>query len=73
MAALDTLLGYTAKRKREVLEAIDTLRDLWLINLLPDRKLIRWAERPFDDLPPPGKRRSELLLLWLFEAEIKVR
>lgn len=72
LQALDALLTYTTKRKREVLEAVDTLRELWMINLLPERKLIRWAERPFDDLPEAGKRREELLILWHFEAEIKV-
>lgn len=73
LQALDALLGYTTKRKREVLEAVDTLRELWIINLLPERKLIRWVERPFGDLPEVGKRREELLILWHYEGEIKVR
>lgn len=74
LRALDTLLGLSAKKsKREALLAVDTLKELWLLNLLPDRKLLRFAQRPLDDLPSDRMARERLLILWHYEAELKAR
>ena len=73
LKALDTLLAFAKKKKREALLSLETLKDIWLINLLPDRKLLRFAERPFELLPASGARREALLCLWHYEAELKAR
>ena len=73
LKALDTLLAFAKKKKREALLSLETLKDLWLVNLLPDRKLIRFAERPFELLPASGARREALLCMWHYEAELKAR
>lgn len=75
LKALDTVLGMMNKRsKREALLAMDTLSELWLLTLLPDRKLVPFARRPLNSLSKAEpSQRDKHLVLWHFEAELKAR
>lgn len=63
------------KGKRESLQAIDVLKDLWLTTLLPrDRKLREFASRPFQLLANASSsqlKRDRDLLLWYVEGRVK--
>ncbi|EDO31525.1 predicted protein, partial [Nematostella vectensis] len=71
--ALDLLLAMTKKKgRRESVMAIDTLKDLWLQDLLPEnRKLRTFAQQPFESLAEGGGRKR--LILWHFEDLLKAR
>lgn len=63
------------KGKRESLQAIDVLKDLWLSTLLPrDRKLRAFASRPFHQLVGASSsqlKKDRQLLLWHVEEQVK--
>ena len=63
------------KGKRESLQAIDVLKDLWLTTLLPrDRKLKEFVSRPFQllaDTTSSQLKRDRVLLLWYVEGRVK--
>ena len=62
------------RSKREALLAMDTLSELWLLTLLPDRKMIPFARRPLAQLEEgkPADRNAKLVA-WHYEAELKAR
>ncbi|XP_070578508.1 CCAAT/enhancer-binding protein zeta-like [Ptychodera flava] len=73
---LETLITLTKKKgKREALMAMETLKDLWLSQLLPEnRKLRLFSQHPFDqldELSTGSKSRKKRLLLWYFEDQLK--
>lgn len=55
------------KSRREALMAIDSIKDLLIGNLLPDRKLKYFADQPFMN----GKCTPTHLILWYFEDVLK--
>ena len=74
LATLNVLLNMATKKgKRESIQAVDTLKELWLTALLPPtRKLKEFNNRPFEELfslsdAPLDKE----LMLWLFEDKLK--
>ena len=78
IAALDALLVMCRKKsKRESIQAIDVLKELWLTCLLPhERKLRKFEVRPFStllesasSLSPRDKNRK--LMLWYAESQFK--
>ncbi|BBM98893.1 ribosome biogenesis protein MAK21 [Marchantia polymorpha subsp. ruderalis] len=71
---LDALLGMMTSKagKRHAATGIDALKELFLYNLLPDRKLKYFAQQPLATLPE-GKERSSLLLDWIWEDCLKHR
>ena len=64
------------KGKRESLQAIDVMKDLWLTTLLPrDRKLREFASRPFHlltDTSSSQLKKDRELLLWHVEGRVKL-
>eukprot|EP00118_Oscarella_pearsei_P007800 m.39090 g.39090 ORF g.39090 m.39090 type:complete len:956 (+) comp32671_c0_seq4:18-2885(+) len=77
---LDTLVHMTKKKgKRESLLALDTIKQLWMADLLPeDRRLVSLSQRPlnrlFDVAKSSGRdARDRLLLLWYFEDQLHKR
>jgi len=78
---LDTLMGLATKKgKRQALQAIDTLLELWTTALLPVRKLVPLGRRPLlllgEDIHERrvlGKDEDALLLMWYFEDQLKRR
>uniref|UniRef100_A0A5S6R2G3 CBF domain-containing protein n=1 Tax=Trichuris muris TaxID=70415 RepID=A0A5S6R2G3_TRIMR len=77
LKALDSLLHRTSKKnRREALIAAETAKELFLQELLPDRKLIPFKYRPLEQFDIGGnlsKLASRKLLLWKFESELKSR
>ncbi|KAK2192448.1 hypothetical protein NP493_31g05000 [Ridgeia piscesae] len=78
LSGVDTLVAMVgSKGRREALIALDTLRDLFLTELMPDRKLRTFQQHPLGDLTTlaSGNResRDKRLLLWYFEGELKDR
>ncbi|KAG6543422.1 hypothetical protein Mapa_015092 [Marchantia paleacea] len=71
---LDALLGMMTSKagKRHAATGIDALKELFLYNLLPDRKLKYFAQQPLATLPE-GKERSSMLLDWIWEDCLKHR
>ncbi len=72
---LDTLLGWVSRSKggRDVVrQAIDSLQELFLAVLLPDRRLRTLEQQPLASLPE-GKEGAKYLLWWYLEDQIKVR
>lgn len=65
---LDTLMAMGRKKGRnESVMAITSLKDLFIGSVLPDRKLIYFADRPL-----ASKDVTQLhLLLWIFEDHLK--
>ncbi|XP_056021868.1 CCAAT/enhancer-binding protein zeta-like [Ostrea edulis] len=73
---LDSLLNMCRKKsKRESMVAADTLKDLFITNLLPDRKLKPFDEHPFGDLGEiSGGNKDTVdrkLLKWFYEHKLK--
>ncbi|XP_065175034.1 CCAAT/enhancer-binding protein zeta-like [Sycon ciliatum] len=74
LSTLSNLLMMANKKvKREALIAVDTLKELFMVNLLPEnRKLRSIGERPFDQLSGSDKKQMyRQLLLWHVEDEVK--
>jgi ribosome biogenesis protein MAK21 len=78
IAALDALLVMCRKKaKRESIQAIDMLKELWLTCLLPPkRKLKLFAARPFSSLfdvknPVSAHDRDRKVMLWYAESQFK--
>lgn len=65
---LDTLMAMGRKKGRnESVMAVTSLKDLFIGSVLPDRKMIYFADRPL-----ASKDVTELhLLLWVFEDHLK--
>ncbi|KAL2652822.1 hypothetical protein R1flu_020950 [Riccia fluitans] len=72
--ALDSLLGMVTSKagKRHAATGIDALRELFLYNLLPNRKLKHFSQQPLSTLPE-GKDRASMLLDWIWEDCLKHR
>eukprot|EP00897_Mesotaenium_endlicherianum_P007143 jgi/Mesen1/6457/ME000033S05757 len=72
--SLDALLGMVQTRggKRHAGVAMDALRELFLMSLLPDRKLRYLAQQPLQALPA-GEEGQRLLLFWYWEDFLKER
>lgn len=60
-------------KKKECLEVLDNLVELWTKDLLrPNMKLTPFEMRPFESLGPLDKGlRDKCLLFWWFEAKLK--
>ncbi|XP_019631116.1 PREDICTED: CCAAT/enhancer-binding protein zeta-like [Branchiostoma belcheri] len=76
LASLDTLVSMAKKKmRREATQAVDTLKELWLSDLLPDRKLKTFEQHPLSVLPEitggnqEGRRRR--LIMWYYEDRVK--
>lgn len=65
---LDTLMSMGRKKGRnEAVMAVTSLKDLLIGSVLPDRKLIYFADRPL-----ASKQVTDLhLLVWIFEDHLK--
>jgi ribosome biogenesis protein MAK21 len=65
---LDTLMSMGRKKGRnECVMAVTSMKDLFIGSVLPDRKLIYFADRPL-----ASKDVTDLhLLLWVFEDHLK--
>jgi len=74
MRALDSLLGMVTSKvgKRYAFTGFDALKELFLVRLLPDRKLKSLIQRPLDILPET-KDGYSLLLFWHWEDCLKQR
>ncbi|TKW32699.1 hypothetical protein SEVIR_2G184700v4 [Setaria viridis] len=74
MRALDSLLGMVTSKvgKRYAFTGFDALKELFLMRLLPDRKLKSLIQRPLDILPET-KDGYSLLLFWHWEDCLKQR
>ncbi|KRX80818.1 CCAAT/enhancer-binding protein zeta [Trichinella sp. T6] len=75
---LDTLLNKVTKKNRhEALIAADVAKDLFIEELLPDRKLIPFKSRPYVEIEnTKGQSKAAVdrkLLLWQFESELKMK
>ncbi|XP_006812391.1 CCAAT/enhancer-binding protein zeta-like [Saccoglossus kowalevskii] len=74
---LDTMINMCKKKgRREALMAMESLKDLWISELLPDnRKLRKFSRHPFDQLSKitGGNKtaKNKRLLLWYFEDFLK--
>eukprot|EP00002_Diphylleia_rotans_P025457 TRINITY_DN5035_c0_g1_i2.p1 TRINITY_DN5035_c0_g1~~TRINITY_DN5035_c0_g1_i2.p1 ORF type:complete len:817 (-),score=192.36 TRINITY_DN5035_c0_g1_i2:57-2507(-) len=68
MRALDQLLGMAQKKsRREAEQSIIALKDLFVTNLLPDRKLMHFRNQPLMS----KDRSDDHLLFWIFEEALK--
>ena len=75
MASLDAMLGWVTKRKggRAVVgAAVEALRELFTVALLPDRRLRSLGQQPLGALPA-GRDGARRLLYWHLEDCIKRR
>ncbi|KAL4625234.1 hypothetical protein ACB092_05G010400 [Castanea dentata] len=74
LRSLDALLGMVTSKvgKRHALTGFDTLKELFISSLLPDRKLKSLLQRPVDTLPVT-KDGYSLLLFWYWEDCLKQR
>ncbi|GJN14287.1 hypothetical protein PR202_gb01090 [Eleusine coracana subsp. coracana] len=74
MRALDSLVGMVTSKvgKRYAFTGFDALKELFLMRLLPDRKLKSLIQRPLDRLPET-KDGYSLLLFWHWEDCLKQR
>ncbi|TVU19278.1 hypothetical protein EJB05_35417 [Eragrostis curvula] len=72
--ALDSLVGMVTSKvgKRYAFTGFDALKELFLMRLLPDRKLKSLIQRPLDKLPET-KDGYSLLLFWHWEDCLKQR
>ena len=62
----ELLVLVTKKKRRETLQAVESIKDLFINSILPDRKL-----KYFIDQPVTINTRNEQLVLWLFEDCLK--
>jgi hypothetical protein len=67
LESLDALLSVAGKKasRSPRQDALETLKELFLHHLLPDRKLIPFDLRPFEE------QTDRKLLMWYFEDELK--
>ncbi|KAG0477200.1 hypothetical protein HPP92_014041 [Vanilla planifolia] len=74
MRALDALLSMVTSKvgKRYAFTGFEALRELFLLRLLPDRKLKNLIQRPLDRLPE-NKDGYSLLVFWFWEECLKQR
>lgn len=72
---LDALLKMAGRKgKREAIMAVDTLKDLFLSDLLPDRKLLYFHEQPVpQDGAGDSTEAERATVFWYFEDAIKSR
>ncbi|ELT95262.1 hypothetical protein CAPTEDRAFT_213975 [Capitella teleta] len=76
LASIDSLIAMTEKKgRREATMAAETFKDLLLSDLLPDRKLRSFDQRPLNQLDELSSgnfiSRNKRLLLWYYEGELK--
>ncbi|CAM6129014.1 unnamed protein product [Calypogeia fissa] len=71
---LDALIGMLTSKagKRHAATGIDALKELFMFNLLPDRKLKYFAQQPVESLPQ-NKERASTLMEWIWEDCLKHR
>ncbi|PVU98196.1 hypothetical protein BB561_000068 [Smittium simulii] len=68
IASINTLVGMTKKKHRkEAIMAVSSLKDLLVNNLLPDRKLVYYADRPWN----ADNITLKCYILWIFEDLLK--
>ncbi|XP_024524800.1 CCAAT/enhancer-binding protein zeta [Selaginella moellendorffii] len=74
LQTLDSLLAMVTSKggKRHALSGLDVLKELFIMSLLPDRKLTYFARQPLATLPET-KEGAILLLWWFWEDCIKER
>ncbi|KAK9132331.1 hypothetical protein Scep_011859 [Stephania cephalantha] len=74
LRSLDALLAMVTSKvgKRHALSGFESLKELFLSSLLPDRKLKPLIQRPLDQLPE-SKDGNSLLLFWYWEDCLKQR
>ncbi|XP_039127762.1 CCAAT/enhancer-binding protein zeta [Dioscorea cayenensis subsp. rotundata] len=74
MRSLDALLSMVTSKvgKRYAFTGFEALRELFLLRLLPDRKLRALLQHPLDELPET-KDGFSLLLFWYWEECLKQR
>ncbi|OMO70572.1 CCAAT-binding factor [Corchorus capsularis] len=74
LKSLDGLLGLVTSKvgKRYAFTGFDALKELFISNLLPDRKLKTLLQRPVNELPE-NKDGYSLLLFWYWEDCLKQR
>ncbi|KAM7250814.1 hypothetical protein ACFE04_022697 [Oxalis oulophora] len=74
MRSLDALIGMVTSKvgKRHALTGFETLKELFISSLLPDRKLKTLLQQPVDKLPE-NKDGHSLLLFWYWEDCLKQR
>ncbi|KAK9153181.1 hypothetical protein Sjap_000661 [Stephania japonica] len=74
LRSLDALLAMVTSKvgKRHALSGFESLKELFLSCLLPDRKLKLLIQRPLDHLPE-SKDGNSLLLFWYWEDCLKQR
>ncbi|OMO66056.1 CCAAT-binding factor [Corchorus olitorius] len=74
LKSLDGLLGLVTSKvgKRYAFTGFDALKELFISNLLPDRKLKTLLQRPVNELPET-KDGYSLLLFWYWEDCLKQR
>ncbi|XP_077240901.1 CCAAT-binding factor [Tasmannia lanceolata] len=74
LRSLDALLAMVTSKvgKRHALTGFEALRDLFLLRLLPDRKLKGLLQQPLNHLPE-SKDGFSLLLFWYWEDCLKQR
>ncbi|OMJ23981.1 Ribosome biogenesis protein MAK21 [Smittium culicis] len=69
LSSINTLMGMARKNhRREAIMAVSSLKDLLVNNLLPDRKLIYFADRNWSD---SGNVQPQVWIYWIFEDFIK--
>ncbi|KAG2184086.1 hypothetical protein INT44_009101 [Umbelopsis vinacea] len=68
LRTMDTLMGMSKKKSRkEAVQAITSLKDLFIGSVLPDRKLIYFRDRPLWD----KGIQDEHLIVWAYEDFLK--
>lgn len=68
LKTMDTLMTMTQKKARkEAVMAIESLKDLFVGSVLPDRKLIYFADRPLSSQEVEDRH----LILWAYEDHLK--
>ncbi|KAK9150753.1 hypothetical protein Syun_009062 [Stephania yunnanensis] len=74
LRSLDAILAMVTSKvgKRHALSGFESLKELFLSSLLPDRKLKPLIQRPLDQLPE-SKDGNSLLLFWHWEDCLKQR
>ncbi|OMJ17470.1 Ribosome biogenesis protein MAK21 [Smittium culicis] len=69
LSSINTLMGMARKNhRREAIMAVSSLKDLLVNNLLPDRKLIYFADRNWSD---SENVQPQVWIYWIFEDFIK--
>ncbi|CAD5120512.1 DgyrCDS9078 [Dimorphilus gyrociliatus] len=73
---LDNLINMVKKKgRREAMIALDTLRELFISDLLPERKLRDFEQCPLNDAEIKAGMskddRDKKLIFWMYESELK--